>query len=191
MKKALIVSKQQEAGESVADIIKGMGFLTIVTVTSGEEARKRFDTADFDLIIIMAPIADEFGLDLAVELSKLTEAAIIVVVRAEIAEEVQDKLEPIGAFVLARPVNKSMLTQTVRFSMIMKNEVRVLQVNNLQLMQKIDDMKIIDRAKCCLIEYLKMTESQAHRHIQKQAMDMRVSQRTIAENILRTYETNM
>lgn len=189
MKNALIIAKQQETCDSIGEIIKNIGFLTIANVLSGEEARKKFDETDFDLVIVMTPIADEFGLDLVVALSKRTEAAIIVIVRADIAEEVQDKLEHIGAFVLARPVNKAMLSQTVRFAMIMKNEVRVLQINNIQLMQKLDDMKIIDRAKCCLIEYLRMTESQAHRYIQKQAMDLRVSQRTVAENVLKTYET--
>lgn len=53
---------------------------------------------------------------------------------------------------------------------------------------KIEDIKMIDRAKCILIQYLNMTESEAHRYIEKQAMDMRTTRKTIAEGILRTYE---
>jgi response regulator NasT len=34
-----------------------------------------------------------------------------------------------------------------------------------------------------------MTEGQAHRYIEKQAMDMRTPRKEIAENILKTYET--
>ena len=48
-------------------------------------------------------------------------------------------------------------------------------------------MKVIDRAKFCLIQYLNLSEEQAHRHIQKLAMDTRRTQRDIAEDILRTY----
>jgi response regulator NasT len=33
-----------------------------------------------------------------------------------------------------------------------------------------------------------MTEPEAHKYIEKQAMDLRKSKRTIAEGILRTYE---
>lgn len=51
-----------------------------------------------------------------------------------------------------------------------------------------DDIKIIYRAKLCLMGYLDMTEEQAHRYIQKQAMDMRISPRQVAENLIRTYE---
>ena len=49
-------------------------------------------------------------------------------------------------------------------------------------------MGLIDRAKCVLIQVLGMTEPQAHRYIEKQAMDMRVSKRQVAEELLKTYE---
>ena len=50
-------------------------------------------------------------------------------------------------------------------------------------------MRLIDRAKCVLIQYLTMTEPQAHRYIEKQAMDTRTTRREVAQQILRTYET--
>ena len=39
-----------------------------------------------------------------------------------------------------------------------------------------------------LIEQLKMTEPEAHRYIEKQAMDRCVTRRKIAENIILTYK---
>ena len=36
-------------------------------------------------------------------------------------------------------------------------------------------------------EYLRMSEQQAHRYIEKQAMDMRASKKSIAERILKMY----
>lgn len=58
---------------------------------------------------------------------------------------------------------------------------------NLKL--KLEEKNLVDRAKKTLIEKLKMTESQAHRFIEKQAMDLRVTKKNIAENILKIYET--
>ena len=49
-------------------------------------------------------------------------------------------------------------------------------------------MKIVNRAKSMLMQYLNLTEEQAHRHIQKQAMDLRKTQRAVAEDILKTYQ---
>lgn len=51
-----------------------------------------------------------------------------------------------------------------------------------------DEIRLIERAKEVLIEYLKMTEAQAHRYIEKQAMDMRITRREVAESIIKTYE---
>ena len=63
-----------------------------------------------------------------------------------------------------------------------------LQRQNDQLRQRLEDFKLIDRAKCCLVAILGMDEERAHRYIQKRAMDMRLSQREVAEDILKTYE---
>ena len=52
-----------------------------------------------------------------------------------------------------------------------------------------EDIRLIDRAKCILIEYLNMTEKQAHKYIEKQAMDLRTTRRAVAESLLRTYES--
>jgi response regulator NasT len=51
-----------------------------------------------------------------------------------------------------------------------------------------DDMKIITRAKLLLMDRLKMDEAAAHRYIEKQAMNMRISRRKVAEGIIGTYE---
>jgi len=53
---------------------------------------------------------------------------------------------------------------------------------------KLRDMKLIDRAKCVLVQYLRISEAEAHRQIQKRAMDMRLTQTEVAQDILKTYE---
>jgi response regulator NasT len=61
-------------------------------------------------------------------------------------------------------------------------------LENAQLKQKIEDIRVIDRAKCILISSMKMSEQESHRYIEKQAMDMRSSRRIVAEGILKRYE---
>ena len=46
----------------------------------------------------------------------------------------------------------------------------------------------MDRAKCALIQYLQMSEPQAHRYLEKQAMDMRLTRAEVARSVLQTYE---
>ena len=48
---------------------------------------------------------------------------------------------------------------------------------------------MVNRGKYALMQYLHMTEPQAHRYIEKQAMDLRKNRQEIAERILETYES--
>ena len=50
-----------------------------------------------------------------------------------------------------------------------------------------EEIRMVNRAKWLLIEQLKMTEQQAHRYIEKQAMDRCITRRAVAEQILATY----
>ena len=51
-----------------------------------------------------------------------------------------------------------------------------------------DEQRLIARAKHTLMLYLNMSEPMAHRYIEKRAMDMRVTKKEIARNILKAYE---
>ena len=107
--------------------------------------------------------------------------------RADIAGDVQSRLKFTGAFVLAKPFQKSVLQQTIRTAVVAKESINRLISEKSELSKQLDDVRVIDRTKFCLIQSLNMTEEQAHRHIQKLAMDTRRTQREIAEDILRTY----
>lgn len=45
----------------------------------------------------------------------------------------------------------------------------------------------VSRAKCLLISYCGMSEEDAHKYIERQAMDKRMSRLEIAQDIVRTY----
>lgn len=58
---------------------------------------------------------------------------------------------------------------------------------NRKLRRKLAEQTVVSRAKCLLIEFAHMTEEQAHKYIEKQAMDSRSSKEDIASEIVRTY----
>ena len=70
----------------------------------------------------------------------------------------------------------------------MNGRIRSIQNENIRLQRKIDDTRLINRAKGILIEYLSMTEPQAHKYLERQAMDLRISKTEVAKRLLSTYE---
>lgn len=204
MRKVLIAGKTKKICESISELLTyggnpdgsdpervGLpqsGFIT-VCVTDGIHARCA-DAKSFDVIIISTPLEDEFGLDLAAELHGKSDAGLIVITKGELAEEIQNKLKFTGAFVIGRPTSRASLLQAVRFAGIAGENVKRLTEEKNKLERQIEDMKVINRAKACLMQYLKLTEEQAHRHLQKQAMELGKTLRKAAEDILLTYDAN-
>ena len=109
-------------------------------------------------------------------------------VKAELADTVASRVEECGVQVLSKPVAKPLFDQALRFSMATRRRMLALQEENQRLEKKLAELRLVDRAKCVLIQYLGMTEEQAHRQIEKQAMDTRQTKAAIARAILATYE---
>lgn len=185
--KILVISGSEEARSSLALIAKEYGFES-VSVSDGTEVRPVIQNGSFDLIIINTPLASEFGLDVAMFASKNTDSAIIITAAQKNCEEINRKIGGIGAYILPRPLNKSIIMQTMRFVMTARSKVLDLEAERVKLEKKLRDQKQINRAKCVLVQYLRISEPEAHRMIQKRAMDQRVPEIEIALDILKTYE---
>jgi AmiR/NasT family two-component response regulator len=115
-------------------------------------------------------------------------AGVLLITKSEIADEVSAKVENYGVFVLPKPLNRTLFFQTLKLMAAARSRVLGLRDENVQLQKKIEAIRLVDRAKCLLIQHLNLTEPQAHRYIEKQAMDRRISKRAVAEGILNTYD---
>lgn len=185
---ALIISSGEEFRESAALVAKEYGFGSI-SVSDGKEVRSVIENSSFDLIILNTPLADEFGLELASFIAHNTDAAVIIAAASKNCDSIDKKIGELGICVLPKPLNKPVLLSTIRFAMASRDKLSKLREENRKLEAKLHDQKQINRAKCALIQYLRISEEDAHRQIQKRAMDQRVPEVEVALDILRTYET--
>ena len=188
MDSVLIVSSSNKAREFFIEVLSQNSYGEVVTVTNGGEARRLLVERIFDLCIINSPLIDEFGDEFAKDIVSSSIGQVIIVVRNDIYDEISEKVEEYGIITIAKPMNRTIFWSVLKIANATYNKIYKLKKENNKLLQKIEDIKMIDRAKCILIQYLNMTESEAHRYIEKQAMYMRTTRKTIAEGILRTYE---
>lgn len=188
MDSALLVSSSDKGRKMLLELMNGSQPMKLATASSGSEARRLAAEMEYQLIIVNAPLSDEYGDGLSATLSMDTSAGILLIVRAENADEVAEKVEDMGVMVLGKPVGRAMFYQALKMVTAARRRVLGLKSENLQLQKKIDEIRMVDRAKCALIQYLSMTEQQAHRYIEKQAMDTRSTRKEIALRILAMYE---
>ena len=185
-KSIIIFSPEGETLDNILLSAKEYGFENI-SVSDGSSARDLLSETRFDMAFVNTPLEKEFGLDLAAFAVKQG-CGVIISAASKHCGEIAKKIGVLDAFVLPRPINKTSLLQTFRFVMLARETKNELNSRTESLENKLRDVKLIDRAKCVLVEYLRISEADAHRQIQKQAMDMRVPQVVIAQDILKTYE---
>ena len=188
MEKILIVSTSQKGTDYLKNVLKSELDSEIVLASGGSEARQLANETAFDSVIINTPIADEFGIELAKDLVSSSSIGVILVVKNDIEPEILQETEKLGIYIVFKPILKPLLFGTLKMIAATKKRMEELQTENAKLKVKIEEMKIIDRAKFALIQYLNMTEPVAHRYIEKQAINMRMTRKQVSIEILKTYE---
>ncbi|MCR5605360.1 MAG: ANTAR domain-containing protein [Treponema sp.] len=188
MDSVLIASNTPETMGIISSLLQSRSFDRIVTSQSGSQARRDIMESDFDLIIIDTPLTDEFGDDFSIHAAEHSTAGIILIVDSNHLYDVSDIVEDSGVFVLPKPVSPEYFYQAAKLMESCRKRVFYLENQNQKLQHQIQEIRTVDRAKLVLIQVLNMTEAQAHKYIERQAMDLRQSKLQTAENILRTYE---
>lgn len=110
----------------------------------------------------------------------------LVFVRADLYAEVYAHATPHGVLTLTKPASGQVILQTLALLCSVRERLRLMEAKTASVQEKMQEIRIVNHAKLLLIEQLKMTEAEAHRYIEKQAMDRCVTRRVIAEGIIAT-----
>jgi len=187
MSSALIVSGSEKSVTLFSEVITIASVKKITVIACAGEARRTLLEKNFDIIIIDAPLADESGETLARHIAVKGISQVILAVNSENFNETASVCQEDGVLTISKPVDKNIFWAALSLARSVSSKLKKMQDENAKLKQKIEDIRIIDRAKCILISYLNLTEQESHRFIEKQAMDLRSTKRAIAEEILKTY----
>lgn len=189
MDNALVVSASR-GSDALLEVLCRAGYDHVQAAASGQEARRLLPECHPQLVLINSPLPDETGMELARIVSE-GDAAAILLVRSENAAEYHAMAASHGIFLLEKPLHAPTLFQALRFVATAQVRVAHLQEQNRRLERRLQEMRLISHAKCLLVEQLHLSEEQAHRFIEKQAMDQRQSRAAIAETIVNRLKGNL
>ena len=189
MESVLIVSSGNKSAEFISGLLHAFINSKASVANTCGQARRMIAEKDYDLVIINAPLADETGESLSREIALKNTSQVILLVKSEFFNEMAVVCEPSGILLVTKPLKSAMFNQAVSFAKSAFAGIKRIQQENRKLKQKMDEMKLVSRAKLVLVTYLNMGEQDAHRYIEKQAMDARISRREVAEGIIKTYES--
>lgn len=174
------------ASEQLRNIVKRSlrGFLTIDERKSASMARRCILERTYDLIVIDTPLSDEIGDGLALDIAEKSNSSVLLITPRELYDELTESLTDHGIMVVAKPFPTGSLDKSIRYLTSLQNRIHALEKRNLTTMEKMEELRIVSKAKVLLVEKKNMTEDEAHRYIGKMAMDNGVSRRRAAEELI-------
>lgn len=177
------------ATEKVATQIKGIlpsGFGKVSFQPSMTKVKQKLIEERFDLLIVYTPLPDDFGLQSAMELvGKYPAMSILLLVNKDVYQQALYRSRDAGIMVLARPISTAFFVSAVEMLGVMSNKVQNLLNENAKLQRKLEDERYVGRAKCLLVEKEGMTEAEAHKYLERQAMNGSVTRREVAVRVIR------
>ena len=184
----LVVSSSDKISRAIRDVFPLPSFSPFIVVSSVSAAERAVAERTFDLIIVNSPLPDDGGLRFSVDVADRSESTMVLfLVREEQYEEARETLATYGVFTLRKPVSRSVMEAAADWLVSARERFRKAEKKTLSIEEKMNEIRLVNRAKWLLISELKMTESDAHRYIEKQAMDRCIPKRRVAEEIIKTY----
>ena len=183
----LVVSPAGRGADFLASVFDAPTFDPVVNALSAGEARRLLSSEQYDLIAVNSPLPDETGIDFCIDAAQ-GPSGVMLFVKNDIYEIVSSQCTREGIFVIPKPNTQRNVAQSVTLLCAICERLRKYEKKMRTLREKMDSIRIVNRAKWLLIERLGMTEQDAHGYIEKEAMNRRRTSREIAEEIIRMYE---
>ncbi len=183
----LVVSASDAFNSALTPLLPDSKFAPVRFETSVNAAKRVLADRAYDFIVINSPLPDDAGIRFAMDLSGLKTSVALLMVRSDVYATTYNRVAEHGVYVLPKPTSKPIVSQAIDWMIATRERLKKFEKKTMSTEEKMQEIRIVNRAKWVLIESLKLTESDAHRYIEKQAMDRCISKREIAEEIIKNY----
>lgn len=183
----LILSATNSFTSAFADLLPEARYSPVDTVSNVSAAKRILAEKTYDFVIINAPLPDDDGTRFAIDTCTHKQSAVLLMVKNDIHADIHQKVSGYGVFTLPKPVSKTTMIYALNWLESARECLRRFEKKSISIEDKMAEIRLVNKAKWLLISHLKLSEPDAHRYIEKQAMDSCVSKKTIAEQIITTY----
>lgn len=156
----------------------------LTTTSDFNEARRLATERTFNIII--ADSGDGYDTDFAINVAD-SYSTILLLVPNEHFDEISYRVEGYGILTITKPFEPFYFYNMVKIAIAVQYKVQVLSSQTTKLKVKMEEIKQVNRAKMLLMSNMNMSEQEAHRYIEKEAMDRGMKRIAISEEIIKTY----
>jgi len=183
----LIVTGSSSTASLLSGLLPGDAYSPIISCNNAGQCRRLLCSQQFDMILVDTPLSDEFGTQLALELVENRFCSVIILVRNTSFDQVAGQVEDSGVLTVLKPTTREELYRAIKLAAATRSRLLSAERQTVSLKEKMDEIRLINRAKWVLISKMGMSEPDAHRYIEKQAMDTRAPRVAIAQSVLKKF----
>ena len=181
----LIVSSSNNLNSALRSLFDERIYFPVHIVSSISAAKLALNEREYDFLIINSPLHDEQGINYAIDLCSKSDVIVLLMVSSEIHDEIYSKVAPYGVYTLPKPTSRAILERALAWMISSRERIRRYENKNLSIEHKMEEIRLVNRAKWALISHYNMSEPAAHRYIEKLAMDRCVTRKEIADEIIK------
>jgi two-component system, response regulator PdtaR len=168
----------------LAEMLEEEGYDVVGQAGDGEQAVALVEEHRPDLVVLDVKMPKLDGISAASQIAE-KRIAPVVILTAFSQRDLVERARDAGAMAyLVKPFSKTDLVPAIEMARSRFLELRHLEEEVLDLKERLETRKLVDRAKGVLQESLGLSEPDAFRWIQKTAMDLRLSMRDVAEGVV-------
>lgn len=179
----LVVSRDSKIISQISAFLVAPLF-ELTTTSDFNEARRLATERSFNIII--ADSGDGYDTDFTINLAD-SYSTILLLVPNEHFDEISYRVEGYGILTITKPFEPFYLYNMMKIAIAVQYKVQVLSSQTTKLKVKMEEIKQVNRAKMLLMQNMNMSEQEAHRYIEKEAMDRGMKKTAISEEIIKTY----
>ena len=168
----------------LVEMLREEGYEVVGEAGDGEQAISLATDLKPDLVILDVKMPKLDGIEAAAKITG-DRIAPVVILTAFSQRDLVERARDAGAMAyLVKPFVQADLVPAIEMARSRFAELAALEAEVLDLTDRLDTRKAVDRAKSVLQSELSLSEPDAFRWIQKTAMDLRLSMREVAEGVV-------
>lgn len=183
----LVVCSVEKFNAAMPELLPPSRYNPVCYASSVAEAKRNAAEYSYDFVIINSPLPDEMGTRFAIDICHTKTSVALMLLKSDDESELHERVFSHGVFTLCKPTSRSMVTTALDWMASVRERLRAQEEKNRSVEDRMEEIRTVNRAKLLLISESKMTEPEAHRYIEKKAMDTCATKLDAAKEIIRLY----
>lgn len=181
--KVLVITKDNKISSFISQMLVQPLFM-LDMVTDFNDARRKIRELNYDILIVDS--GDGSDTDFAIDVSDIT-ATILLLAPSHLFDQISYRVEPYGILTLTKPFDNFYFYNMIKISIAVGFKIQKISSQTMKLKEKMEEIRVVNRAKMLLMQEQSMTEAEAHHYLEKTAMDSGLKRIAVANQIIRDY----